>query len=277
MTEGAKIKMIGLDLDGTALNQDKEFTPRLRKVFRMAADKGIHIVIATGRALCSLPDVLFDVSEIRYVISSNGARIIDIVDDKTVFENNIAESCVMNVHDILHSSKANVEIFTRGRAYIGLHEYNGIISGEIKTRDKEYVVSTRTPVEDIFSFMQENRDHIENISINYPDTEFKKNVEEKLKQVEGITLTSSFLLNNEIGGKTTSKASALEFLMEKFGITKNELIVCGDSMNDAAMIKLAGIGVAMGNAEEYIKEISDYVTSSNYDDGVAKAIEKLAL
>ena len=139
------------------------------------------------------------------------------------------------------------------------------------------MLSTRTPVENIFSFMIENREHIENISVNYPNTEFKQGVEQKLRQIDGITLTSSFLLNNEIGGKTTSKASALTFLMEKFGIEKDELIVCGDSLNDAAMIRLAGIGVAMGNAEEYIKEIADYVTDTNYDDGVAKAIEKLAL
>ncbi len=277
MTDGSKIKMIGLDLDGTALDHNKDFTPRLRKAFRDAADKGIHIVIATGRAVCSLPDAIFDVPEIRYVISSNGARIIDIVDDKTIFENNISEKCVRNVHDVLHSSKANVEIFTNGRAYISLHEYNGIISGEITTRDEAYVLSTRTPVENIFSFMIENREHIENISVNYPNTEFKQGVEQKLRQIDGITLTSSFLLNNEIGGKTTSKASALTFLMEKFGIEKDELIVCGDSLNDAAMIRLAGIGVAMGNAEEYIKEIADYVTDTNYDDGVAKAIEKLAL
>jgi len=65
--------------------------------------------------------------------------------------------------------------------------------------------------------------------------------------------------------------------MEKLGVTKEELMACGDSMNDARMIQLAGIGVAMENASEEVKKMADYVTASNAEDGVAKAFEKFVL
>ncbi len=95
-----------------------------------------------------------------------------------------------------------------------------------------------------------------------------------LKSIENVHLTSSVPLNNELGGKTTSKADALRVLMEREGILKEELMACGDNPNDLEMIKLAGIGIAMDNAEDIVKEQADYVTLSNEEDGVAFVIEK---
>lgn len=90
-------------------------------------------------------------------------------------------------------------------------------------------------------------------------------------------MTSSFAHNYEIGGETTSKAEALRFLMKKLGLNSSQLMACGDSPNDEEMIKLAEIGVVMGNASEEMKARADYVTDSNAEDGVAKAIEKFVL
>ena len=90
-------------------------------------------------------------------------------------------------------------------------------------------------------------------------------------------LTSSFPHNFEIGGKHTSKGQALLFLMERLGLSRDELMACGDSPNDEEMIYLAGIGVAMENGEASTKEIADYITDTNDRDGVAKAIEKFVL
>ena len=138
-------------------------------------------------------------------------------------------------------------------------------------------MATRNPIDDIFAHMIDWDNHIENISVNYSNNDKKRECEKRLAEIEGITVTSSFPLNNEIGGASTSKADALEFLLQNFGLHKENLMVCGDSRNDISMIEHAGLGVAMGNADDFVKDAADITTLSNEEDGVAYAIEKYAL
>ena len=168
-------------------------------------------------------------------------------------------------------------MFANGKAYISRNEYDAIVSGDILTRSRGYVMATRNPIDDIFTHMIDWDNHIENISVNYPNNDKKRECEKRLAEIEGITVTSSFPLNNEIGGASTSKADALEFLLHNFGLHKGNLMVCGDSRNDISMIEHAGLGVAMGNADDFVKDAADITTLSNEEDGVAYAIEKYAL
>ena len=272
-----KIKMIGLDLDGTALNEKGEFSERTRQAFKQAHDCGIHVVIATGRAEFSLPQNIAEVDGLEYVITSNGARVLKLSDRSVVYKNFISPQKVREVIDVLKSHHARAEMFANGKAYISRDEYDAIVSGDILTRSRGYVMATRNPIDDIFAHMIDWDNHIENISVNYPNNDTKRECEKRLAEIEGITVTSSFPLNNEIGGASTSKADALEFLLQNFGLHKENLMVCGDSRNDISMIEHAGLGVAMGNADDFVKDAADITTLSNEEDGVAYVIEKYAL
>lgn len=271
------IKMIGLDLDGTTLNDHGHFSDRTKEAFSRAMEKGAHIIVATGRALCSLPDELYNIKGLEYVITSNGARIIETSDRKTIYEDYIDEAAVHIVHDFLKSHDAMIEIFYEGRAYIGRDEFKRITEGGQTRRNRNYVSSTRTPVDDIYKMLLDEAGRIENISINYMSEEEKKILEKELARVENINLTSSFPFNNEIGGSTTSKAKALTHMMEKLNVSSDELMCCGDSPNDIEMLKLSGVSVAMANAEEEVKKIALHLTDTNHEDGVAKAIERFVL
>lgn len=271
------IKMIGLDLDGTTLNNDGIMTERTKKAFVSAMEKGVHIIVATGRAIHSLPKDLFDIKGLEYTITSNGARIIEMKEKSTIRASFINEETVRRIHNFLKERDAMIEIFCEGRAFISRSEYENIVGGGPTRRSRKYVKESRTPVDDIYSMLWEKADHIENISINYFEKEEKAEMEKSLSEIPGMTLTSSFPYNNEIGGVNTSKAEALKYMMEKLSVSPEELMCCGDSLNDMAMIKLAGIGVAMENASDEVKKIADYITSTNHDDGVANAIEKFAL
>ena len=272
-----EIKMIGLDLDGTALNDNGEFSERTRQAFKKAHEKGIHVVIATGRAEFSLPKNISEIEGLEYVITSNGARVLRLSDGCVVYKNFISPQKVREIIEVLKSQIARAEMFANGKAYISRSEYDGIVSGDILTRSKGYVMATRNPIDDIYAHMIDWEDHIENISVNYPNNEAKHECEKKLSELEGITVTSSFPLNNEIGGASTSKADALEYLLQSFGLHKDNLMVCGDSRNDIAMIEHAGLGIAMENADDCVKDVADITTLSNEEDGVAYAIEKYAL
>lgn len=271
------IKMIGLDLDGTTLSNQNDFSERTIKALSDAIEKGVEVIIATGRAANSLPKPIFKVPGLRYVATSNGARLIDIIENKVIYENYIDSERIPEIHRILKDLDANIEVFFDGTAYIGQREYDSIVSGRNTTRNKEYIIASRTPTNIIFDLLLENKDKIENINVNYLELSEKPHVEEILKEIKGVHLTSSLPRNNEIGGKTTSKADALRFLMEKKGLTRDQLMACGDNPNDLEMIEFAGLGIAVGNAEEVVKEAADYVTKANYEDGVALAIEKFVL
>ena len=104
------IKMIGLDLDGTTLDNNGRFSDRTKKAFRRAKEKGAHIIVATGRALCSLPAELYEIEGLDYVVTSNGARIIKTCNRETVYEDFVDEGAVRVVHDILLKRNAMIEI-----------------------------------------------------------------------------------------------------------------------------------------------------------------------
>ena len=277
MIDTPEIRMVALDLDGTTLNNRKEFAERTIRAFHRAKDQGVYIVIATGRAFNSLPEGIFNIKGIEYVVMSNGAKIYDVKKGEIIYENFLPEKSVKLIVDVIRREHLMVEAFVGGKAYISRNEYDAILDGRITTRPLEYVKKSRTPVDNVESVILENIDTVENISINYLSDEIKQEKERILKEIPDVTLTSSFPLNNEIGGTNTSKAEALNFLMNRLGLDRLNLMACGDSPNDGAMLDLAQVAVVVENGEPVIKDKADFITKSNDDDGVAIAIEKFAL
>jgi Cof subfamily protein (haloacid dehalogenase superfamily) len=274
------IKMTALDLDGTTLRPDKSLSDVTRSALQQAGRKGVHVVVTTGRVFSAAPDELKNMEGLEYMINSNGAVITRLRDRKVLYTSFLTPDAVDELSEFLKGKKLDVEVFTGGMAYMNEDSYHDLQEGKADYRSevsRQYVLRTRKPVPDILALLRENHEKIENISLNFRDMDQRKAMFEFLGKRNDVTLTSSVWYNMEIGGKGTSKASALNVLMEKLGVTKEELMACGDSMNDARMIQLAGIGVAMENASEEVKKMADYVTASNAEDGVAKAFEKFVL
>ena len=273
----SKIKMIGLDLDGTTLNEESRLSERTKEAFRRAEEKGVHIVIATGRTYESLPEEITSFKSLKYLVTSNGARIINREDGHIIYENLISKEATQEIHDLLKPYNPNIEFFSGGRAYIGREEYEKVKAGLIRKTAREYVIRTRTPLEDVYQELLSFAGRIENINVNVVNMKEKAFYGEILKTLKGVTVTSSFPLNYEIGGSTTSKADALKYILDLENLTCENLMACGDNPNDIAMIRFANIGVAMGNAEEEVKKAADIIAPPNYEDGVAFVIEKYAL
>ncbi|SCJ77044.1 Uncharacterized phosphatase YwpJ [uncultured Eubacterium sp.] len=272
-----KIRMVALDLDGTTLNNQKEISARTMTAFRKAMESGVHIVVSTGRTFQSLPKQLFSIEGLEYIVTSNGAHVTELATMKTIYENYLTSHAVEEVVRVLRGTGFSIETFVGGKAFIDKAEYEDVVANGSTYRDAEYIKSTRNPIPHICDYMIENKHQIENISINFEHIEEKEKWQRILEQIEGITLTSSFQHNFEIGGANTSKAEALRFLMRRLGVSSDELMACGDSPNDMEMIKLAEIGVVVGNASEEMKSLADYITDTNDNDGVAKAIEHFVL
>lgn len=268
------IKVIAMDLDGTALNHQKQLTERTRAAIQNAAKSGIQIVVATGRTFSSLAPEVLAMPEITCAITSNGAVVNRIPDGAVLLHNYPNPETVSEIAGMIQGEKIDTEVCTGGQAYIGQSYYDRVLEGKTN-RDVQYVKTTRHPVPDIYQFLLEHRVAIENINLNFKTLEEKQQWQQRFQKLPGVTPTSSFLFNVELGGATTSKAHALQALLDEWQMTSQQVMAFGDSENDLGMIQLAGIGVAMANGMEEVKQAADLLAESNEEDGVAKIIEQL--
>ena len=268
------IKVIAMDLDGTALNHQKQLTERTRSAIQNAAKSGIQIVVATGRTFSSLAPEVLAMPEITCAITSNGAVVNRIPDGAVLLHNYPNPETVSEIAGMIQGEKIDTEVCTGGQAYIGQSYYDRVLEGKTN-RDVQYVKTTRHPVPDIYQFLLEHRVAIENINLNFKTLEEKQQWQQRFQKLPGVTPTSSFLFNVELGGATTSKAHALQALLDEWKMTSRQVMAFGDSENDLGMIQLAGIGVAMANGMEEVRQAADILAESNEEDGVAKIIEQL--
>jgi len=271
------IELIALDLDGTTLNSKGHLSIRNKVALETAAERGVNVVIATGRCYDALPDEILKVKGIQYAITSNGAQIRDLISGKAIYNNFIDSNAVEEAAKVLRVYDYMTEVFIAGSAFIEKSIYEGVRDREIVFRHRDYVVNTRQPVEKVLDFMLSNKNKIENINIFFPTMEDKNKMHPILQTIKNVTLTTSLDSNWEIGGSTTSKASALDELSNILKVPKSEIMACGDSPNDGDMLREAGIAVAVGNAKPVIKEIATFISGTNDEDGVAMAVEKFVL
>ena len=277
MQQNYTIKMIALDLDGTTFNSKGQLSDRTRATLERAGEQGIYVVISTGRSYNSLPEFIKNVRGIAYAITSNGAHINDAHTGKAIYDAFLSYAAVEAVKNFSEANDIGIEVFVNGQAYIDEATYNDIKENGSPYRNAAYVLWSRKPVPDIKAVLTDNRDRIENVNLCFHSAEHLEAHRNEVEAFPEATITSSFKNNLEVGGPHTSKKTALIELMKRLNIEQSELMCCGDAPNDIQMLEYAGLGVAVANAWGGTLEHADYVTASNDEDGVAKAIEKFAL
>lgn len=269
-----KIKMIALDLDGTTLTRSG-LTRRTKETLEEAIRRGYKVVVATGRPYVALPESVLEIEGLEHIIISNGAHIAVRGTGEFIYSNCADASAIMKVREILMATDLVIEVFTGGCAYVDKALYEDLAANGSDWLSYRYILRTRRPVEGIYDFWAANCTAIENVNIYFRNPEEKARTYEMLRTVPGVSLTSSMAKNIEIGGETTSKASAIEYLCSLYGMTQENVMAFGDSLNDGAMIESAGIGIAMGNAEDAIREMADWTAPTNDEEGVAYTIRTM--
>ena len=272
-----KIKMIGMDLDGTLLTDDKKVTDYTREVLLKAIRQGVVVLVATGRPLSAIPQELLRFPGMRYIVTANGAQVLDLEEDVVLQESSIPATTACEILHILKDYDVMREIFVKGIGY-GEREKIERVEHFFETPSMwEYIRTTRIPVESLKDTLCELNAGVDKVHAIFNDLEERKEARERIFQLEDVVVTGAFGNTLEINKEGTSKAESLIRLGEQLGIRREEIMACGDGMNDYEMIEKVGFGVAMENGNPKVKEIADYVTVSNEEDGVAKAIEKFVL
>ncbi|MDD2295154.1 MAG: HAD family hydrolase [Eubacteriales bacterium] len=271
-----KIKILAFDMDGTLLDEKGMLSPANEACILRAMEKGYHIVIATGRGYSAFPQEVLNMEGIRYMISSNGAHIVDQHTRETIYSNLLTRDAVEAAMPWIADPDLMREVFFHHQVYADRHCMENLPRyGVLTEKSQNYVLATRKPVEDAVALIREYADQLENINLLFPDREKRLRYWQELRGVKGLTVVSSMPYNIELGGATTSKATALKALAEMLGLSHDNIMSFGDSTNDAEMLAAAQVAVAMGNAVEDLKEMADVITRSNAEDGVAYALDQL--
>lgn len=274
------IKMIAFDLDGTALDDKKTMTPRTKSALEKAVEQGIEIVPATGRAFCGVPEIVTSLKGVRYVLTSNGAAVYEIKTGKCIYENNMPLAQTLPLMEKLEPLEIMADAFVEGLCYMKKKNQRLIERIDVSAEMKDYLVNSRICVENVTEFLREKGADIEKLSILFaknPDGTFqnKDEVIAILKEFPEFIFVSGGLDNIEVTVKSASKGDAVIKLGKILNIRREEIMAFGDSGNDLEMIRAAGVGVAMENAEQEIKEAADVITGSNVEDGMAHTIETM--
>ncbi|NLG87760.1 MAG: HAD family phosphatase [Clostridiaceae bacterium] len=261
-----KYKLLAVDVDGTLLNSRLEITVHTKQSIQKAIQKGIVFTICSGRPIQGVK-LMTDMLEVDIpVITYNGAMVI--ADGKVIF------SCTMRGEDVLQIERLGQEWGTTIVIWAG----NRLYVNKMNERALEYAQVSKVEPQ-VYTDVKELIDIGVSKVLWYDEIERIKEFERRLDGL--LNLTVNFYTSQpfylEFVDQNVSKAVALEKMGEYYGITREEMIAVGDGFNDLAMIEYAGLGVAMGNAPEEVKNAADYVTLSNDEDGVAKVIEVFIL
>lgn len=271
------IKMIGMDLDGTLLTDDKKVSAYTREALLKAIRQGVVVLVATGRPLSAVPEELLTFPGMRYIVTANGAQVLDLKENVVLQESSLLATTACEILHILKEYDVMREIFVKGIGY-GEREKIERVEDFFETESmRDYIRQTRIPVESLTDTLDELHAGVDKVHAIFNNLEERKEARERILQLEGVVVTGAFGNTLEINKEGTSKAESLIRLGQMLGIKREEIMACGDGMNDYEMIEKVGFGVAMENGNPKVKEIADYVTVSNVEDGVAKAIEKFVL
>ncbi|MCJ7843122.1 Cof-type HAD-IIB family hydrolase [Lederbergia sp. NSJ-179] len=234
-------KLIALDLDGTLLNRRHEISDENRKAIAEAVEKGVQVVISTGRHVKSCRDYAGSMQLSSYLVAVNGGEIWD-PSGNLIERNPLQQDFVQTMWELSQQHGTRFWAMTP----------------DLELRD---------------GFPEEiaEREWLK-FGFDVDDHEIRETILTELRKNKQLEISNSSPHNIEVNALGINKANALKKVCDRIGITMDQVLAVGDSLNDLAMIQEAGCGVAMGNAQDLVKEAADWVTDTNEADGVAKAI-----
>lgn len=287
-------KLVAIDLDGTMLNKYGVITENTKNVIKKVQEKGVEVIIASGRPINSVKNFSKEINSQKYFISGNGAITYDIKNDKILYENILNKNKVLQVIKICEENSIYYNVYTENGIIAKNLNYNTLYYYKENINKSEENKTHINIVENIYDYIENRNEKILKIMICDGSKTIFNSIMKKIREITDIEIldvshmsrkiikqgTEEIALEyfyTEISAKDVDKWNALEKLIELMNITKEEVVTIGDNANDIKMLKNAGLGVAMGESAPYVKECANEVTTSNDNDGVAVILEKIFL
>lgn len=279
------IKCIASDMDGTLLTATQTITDENIAAIKKAQEKGIEVVVATGRSYQEAIFVLEEAGLECPIICANGAEVRS-AQGEIVSNSPLDKELATRTAKALTELEVYYEVYTNQGTYT-VDEKRGItimadifLSGNEEADVKKVLKAAEERFEkglvhkvDSYDVLFESEDHqIYKLLAFTFDPERMEEAKEALQDFEGLIISSSGHGNLELTSKSAQKGVALEAFVREKGISLEETMALGDNYNDLSMFNVVGRAVAMGNADDYIKSQCHIVTLTNEESGVGKAI-----
>jgi Cof subfamily protein (haloacid dehalogenase superfamily) len=261
-------KMITIDVDDTLLNDDRLVTPATKAALGAAVQHGVVVTLATGRMFASAKQIASQLNMNVPLITYQGSLVKNLLDEKVLYERTVPEDVAKFLFNYADHNNLHLQAYREDRLYAKI----------ANDKIKQYSEVARVPyyVETDFHKLASNP--LTKL-LFFEDPQVLEEVERDLiKQLgSSVHITKSKPYFLEIIHKEATKGHAVKFLADYYHCDLSEVIAIGDSWNDHEMIEVAGLGVAMGNAVESLKQLADFVAPSNNEDGVKHVIERFIL
>ena len=267
-----KKRLLFLDLDGTLLNDAKEITEGNRQALERTLQRGHGVIIATGRPLKS---ALAQAKRLGldkpgcYTIAYNGAKVYDWAKETAIFSRTLAIESVIQVFDKANELGEHIQTYDSLDVLVEPHGEDTALERYCKM-----VSMTHRVIENVHTDLVE--EPVKCLVINYEKKDGLLQMQDWIRrEMEDLDCFFSCEWFLEVVPKGMNKGEAVKMLCKVLGVEIENAVAVGDAANDLAMLKAAGIGVAMANGTDEVKSVADYVTTrDNNHDGVAEVADK---
>lgn len=288
-------KLVAIDLDGTLLNSYGEVSSENRETIKKAIEKNTEIVLASGRPIMSVKNLANELGCNHFMICGNGAITYDIQMNEIIYNRFLEKSKVLELIKICEENSIFYNVYTKDTILTKSLNFNILFYHQENMSKPENKKTRINIVENIYEYIK-NRKEEDYLKITVCDNDkvVFGSIIRKLRTIKNVDVLDVAHMSRKLIKDGTDKVSmeyyytevtntnvdkwqAIENLIQKLGITKQEVIAIGDNINDSQMVKEAGLGIMMGNSAPYIKEMADIIVKDNDNNGVAEAIEKYIL
>ncbi|WP_297207061.1 Cof-type HAD-IIB family hydrolase [uncultured Brachyspira sp.] len=256
-----KIKLIATDLDGTLLNSNKEISDYNKKIlFELMYNHNVELILSSGRPFEGLKSYKELLKINNYSIIFNGASIVDN-NENIVYRKTLDENISKTIIELSKDYNVCIHVYDNGKYIVSKENFY----------IKSYVQIEKTV--NVLYGLNNVSDYRFDKMLILGEREILNELKQKIDSKMDINSCFSGEKFLEIISKEANKGNALKWICENKGISIENAAAFGDNFNDIEMIEYAGIGVAMGNAEENVKQKANYIALSNDEDGVGKFLK----
>lgn len=265
-------KVLVLDIDGTLTNSKKEISAATREALIQAQRRGHILVLASGRPTGGLRMFLDELELAHfggYTISYNGACVTSIATGEDIYKKALPDYAAQWMQAYAHDHEMGMCIYDGCTVVCGTRMDEYLEREAFLNRFDDRITQDLTP------YMR--RDIYKVLLTAQPDVAIRH--EEKLaRRFQGrLSIYRSEPFFIEVMACGINKGDAIAGLLERLHMEREDVIACGDGLNDLTMISYAGLGVAMGNAQPQVKAAADVITRTNDEDGLIPIIERYML
>ena len=286
-------KLIAMDLDGTILNSYGEIGETTKRILKELNQNGIKVIIASGRTTDSIKAISSEISSDKYIIAGNGSIIYDIQKNNVIYEKYIPKSKALNIIQICEANSIAYSVYTNKTIVADSLKYNVLYYYKQNLKKELSKKTSITIVPNIYDYVKNiENEKIMKIFVCDKHQSIFNSIIKKLSEIKNIEILdvshmSRKIISNgtedvpleyfytEITEENVDKWYALEYLIDKLNINKNEVIAIGDNVNDMKMIQNSKLGIAMKGSSPKVTRIANYISEfDNNHDGAALAIKK---